>query len=326
VKRKITTYVFNSPGLYNVRLTVTDNNGGKDTTNIKIIAIQQNMLPNAPHIDGIQRGNVSKPYLFSLYAIDPDNNPISYHIYWGDGTISNSTLLSEKEVYITSHTWNDPGIYYIESYCRDSQNAMSATTKYPVLINVAYLGKMGYFIDSDNSGTYDLFRINATDKICSVNELSSGIYQIDTDDDSEWEYIYNSITGDLNHLDTSAPVMYDNTFVFVLATLLSIILAVELIILLKVFRGSPTLIVQPKVTPSYNFSGLPLTRRTIYNQTYDRSVASNAMLFSSGHVEVPLLQMNGKNNRVPNNSETDISSLFDKKISEIEKFIDNIET
>jgi len=80
----------------------------------------ENEPPNKPTITGSTNGEVGKEYSYTLSTTDPDLNPVSYYIDWGDGT--NIWWLgpyeSDEEIYV-KHIWSTTGTYTIKAKARD---------------------------------------------------------------------------------------------------------------------------------------------------------------------------------------------------------------
>ena len=82
--------------------------------------VESNTPPDAPTISGETNGKVWKEYWYALRAVDPDNNPVSFYIDWGDGTHTGWT--SEKasgETYYYEHTWNKIRNFTIKVKAKD---------------------------------------------------------------------------------------------------------------------------------------------------------------------------------------------------------------
>jgi len=82
---------------------------------------QTNNPPTEPTITGPTEGKTGTEYDFTFKAIDPDRNPVSFYIEWGDGTSTGWTkdyASGYKAEY--SHTWSEKGNYTIRAKAKDT--------------------------------------------------------------------------------------------------------------------------------------------------------------------------------------------------------------
>ena len=82
---------------------------------------ETNEPPTAPIITGPTEGKVDTEYDFTFKATDPDRNPVSFYIEWGDETTTGWTMdynAGEKATY--SHTWSEKGNYTIRAKAKDT--------------------------------------------------------------------------------------------------------------------------------------------------------------------------------------------------------------
>jgi outer membrane protein assembly factor BamB len=82
--------------------------------------VETNEPPDKPAITGETKGKTGENYWYTFRVIDPDNNPISWYIEWGDGdTIEwNREWASEENCYY-EHTWSKQDNYTIRAKARD---------------------------------------------------------------------------------------------------------------------------------------------------------------------------------------------------------------
>ena len=85
------------------------------------------------------------------------------------------------------------GVYTLKVKAYDNET-YSGTTSYVVLIDVHIVDDIGYITDDDADGIYDTFHDTG---IVTILGRDGDNYLIDSDGDSEWEYIYNSATGEI---------------------------------------------------------------------------------------------------------------------------------
>jgi len=82
--------------------------------------VESNSPPEPPTISGKTYGKIGEEYEYKLSVVDPDNNPISFYIEWGDGTYTDWTFeraSGEKCYYY--HWWNKKGNYTIRAKAKD---------------------------------------------------------------------------------------------------------------------------------------------------------------------------------------------------------------
>jgi len=117
---------FPSAGVYNVRFTVTDNDGCTNTTFCKII-IEDQSPPTPPSLlSNLTVLPVGVSYAFKAVSIDPENDLIQYGWDWGDeSSIEWSDWFTSGEVCTFNHSWSSPGEYSIRVKARDSHQAES---------------------------------------------------------------------------------------------------------------------------------------------------------------------------------------------------------
>lgn len=190
---EIVNYSYTSAGIFNVTLTVTDDAGATDTTVTTAVITIPNLPPTTPTITGPSNGKINNTYDFVIQASDPEEGMLQYAIDWGDETSMLTEEIPSGIDVRVNHTWASAGIYQINVAVRDEQMAL-AVASHRILINVEYVGDIGYLIDEDNDGTYEAFYCNSTEQKTSVELKVDGTYLIDSNGDGIWEYIYNPET------------------------------------------------------------------------------------------------------------------------------------
>ena len=91
--------------------------------------IDYNEPPESPSITGATNGNPRREYYYRFSAIDPDENPVSFYVDWGDGTITDwsgggegnykmDECASGETVFI-KHVYLIRGTYTIKAKARD---------------------------------------------------------------------------------------------------------------------------------------------------------------------------------------------------------------
>jgi outer membrane protein assembly factor BamB len=78
-------------------------------------SVDSNAPPEIPLITGTINGKVREKYYYTFTSIDPDNNPVSYYIDWGDDTTTETMDFASGEQGSASHTYNARGEYTIKA-------------------------------------------------------------------------------------------------------------------------------------------------------------------------------------------------------------------
>jgi hypothetical protein len=63
---------------------------------------------------------IGEEYYYLFTSVDPDNNPVSYYVDWGDGTTTETMDWASGEQGSASHTYNETGEYTIMVKARDT--------------------------------------------------------------------------------------------------------------------------------------------------------------------------------------------------------------
>ena len=98
-------------------------------------------------ITGETQGKAGKRYWYSLTGYDPDQNPISFYIDWGDNTTTGWTLeRASEEVCYYEHTYTEKGTYTIRAKVRDVLNLESdwgtLVVKMPLTQSYPFLSRL----------------------------------------------------------------------------------------------------------------------------------------------------------------------------------------
>lgn len=115
-------HVYSSAGPYTARLTVTDNQGGTNSTTVVITVAAANQPPNASFAatptSGIGPLNVN---FNASQSSDPDGSIVSYTWTYGDGASGTGVT--------ASHTYANAGTYTARLTVRDNANATSTASR-----------------------------------------------------------------------------------------------------------------------------------------------------------------------------------------------------
>jgi outer membrane protein assembly factor BamB len=82
--------------------------------------IESNSPPETPMINGETNGKVTEEYWYEIGAVDPDMNPVSFYIDWGDGDEGWTELeRASGELSLFGHQWWSRGNYTIRVKAKD---------------------------------------------------------------------------------------------------------------------------------------------------------------------------------------------------------------
>ena len=224
----VVTHAYTKAGAYAVLLTVTDDDGATDTYHTVANIRVPNRAPLKPTISGLLDGNRNISYVFTVVTTDPDNDNVRYTIVWGDGSQNTSPLLKSGQSIETLHQWSSLGFYTVRVSAQDSSNATSEMYEVRVLIDVRYVGSLGYLINTDGIGPFDMFYSNQTGNITIVQQLQSGEYLLDTNGDGTADFQYNPSSGSLQ----AYPVKLGSEYMMLLV---GMVIVIVFIILLAFF-------------------------------------------------------------------------------------------
>ena len=125
---KIASHSWLNPGTYYVKAKATDSNGASSgwSSTLTVTIDSENTPPNIPSTPyGETNGVTGTLYAYVTSASDPDSDQVKYTYDWGDGETSETTLVSSGSSKIASHSWLNPGTYYVKAKATDSNGASS---------------------------------------------------------------------------------------------------------------------------------------------------------------------------------------------------------
>jgi hypothetical protein len=110
--------------------------GSADIWLLKIEGLEINLPPSAPTIDGPISGRIGIAYPYNFNSTDPNGDQVSYYIRWGDGTITDWTVLQSSGYpgYTESRSWSTKGKYTIAAKAKDEYDVHSGWTELDVEI------------------------------------------------------------------------------------------------------------------------------------------------------------------------------------------------
>jgi outer membrane protein assembly factor BamB len=99
--------------------------------------VESNIPPEKPSITSEPTWRMGVKYRLSIISIDLDNNPVSFYIDWGDGTITNWTMdRASGETCYYEHIWDKWGTYTIKAKAKDTFGLESDWTEFQIKINI----------------------------------------------------------------------------------------------------------------------------------------------------------------------------------------------
>jgi len=84
-------------------------------------SVESNEPPEMPTITGTINGKTREEYFYYFTSTDPDNNPVSFYVDWGDGTINEWDIegASGESVWV-KRAYAHRGIYTIKAKAKDT--------------------------------------------------------------------------------------------------------------------------------------------------------------------------------------------------------------
>ena len=110
-------------------------------------SINSNQPPNPPSIEGKNPGKPREEYWYAFPAIDPDNNPVTVFIDWGDGNSEWSYEGASGESIWVKHAWMKKGTYTIRAKARDVLGLESNYSTMEVTMPYTYEPPQFHFIE-----------------------------------------------------------------------------------------------------------------------------------------------------------------------------------
>ena len=128
------------------KIVATDNHGATSQGSIWTFTTtdRPNTNPNPPIITGPVKIDTNAVVEFTLNAEDPEQDELSYFLFWGDGTNNGWTDYYESGIDVTvNHSWANKGTYTIMAKVKDDHGAESDWTT--LLINVPRTKSVNYY-------------------------------------------------------------------------------------------------------------------------------------------------------------------------------------
>jgi outer membrane protein assembly factor BamB len=97
-----------------------------------------NSPPGIPVIEGKKQWKVESEKFWKFTSIDPDNNPVSFYIDWGDGNEGWTVERASGERSLFGHIYEDRGSYTIRAKARDTLGEESDWAYWTVTVPYSY--------------------------------------------------------------------------------------------------------------------------------------------------------------------------------------------
>jgi len=135
-----------STGSYPVKLKVTDNTGLNDTITKTVNVTSGNQRPDKPNIYGSNEVKLGDVSIYVGYALDPNDDKLSYFFDWGDGTNSGWTDFDEV-LGSAAKTFEIIGVYNIKVKVKDTYGLESEWSNF-LSVKVDYTSEIQSWGDS----------------------------------------------------------------------------------------------------------------------------------------------------------------------------------
>jgi lysophospholipase L1-like esterase len=125
-------------GTYQVKANATDSKGATSGySSILTVTINPNKSPNAPSKPlGSAKCVAGSSYSYSTSATDPDKDKVKYTFDWGDGTKSETGLVTSGIKSSAMHAWSVAGTYLVKANATDSKGAVSGySSSLTIIVN-----------------------------------------------------------------------------------------------------------------------------------------------------------------------------------------------
>ena len=226
-----TTHIYQSIGVYEVTLTVTDDDGATSTDTINVEIGMANQPPTQPIISGTRTGQRNTAYEYRISSTDPENDFLQYTVRWGDGSSNTSAVVPNGTQCSFSHSWVHSGKYTLVATATDNMSLSEEATQ-EVFIDVVFVKSLGFLFDANDDGIPDSFFINNSEKITEAHRLENGRYLLDTTGDGTWGYVFNPQTGVLSAIETGFTTI-EEPWVFAIMIVVGVCIIAGIVYLYK---------------------------------------------------------------------------------------------
>jgi hypothetical protein len=107
--------------------------------------VNSNEPPNTPIITGKPKGSIRYNYYCNISTVDPDINPVSFYIDWGDNNTELTEQYASGEKAFLTHSYTSTGTYTIRVKAIDEFDAESDWSTFKIILPK---NKMDYVFNS----------------------------------------------------------------------------------------------------------------------------------------------------------------------------------
>jgi len=197
-------HIYNISGLYNITLTVTDNDGltnsNKTTVTIELDSDRDGWSDDMEESYGTNATDPSDQLTDTDDDGVPDDDSHDGN-YTGDSDDDNDGLEDQIEEMLGSNS-------KIKSDVKNIDDAIAG----------------GYLVDTDGNGQYDTFYNTISSIDTNIEVTDAGTYLIDTDGDGKWNYIYEPVSGDVTQYKEKSSVGFP--WVIIIAIVVAAIIVI----------------------------------------------------------------------------------------------------
>jgi len=199
-------YSFVEIGNYTVSLTVVDNEAATNATTTKAY-ISTNDSDNDGWTDDAERYYGTDPNNASDFPLDSDHDGIPDSV---DPDNDNDGLTDEIEIRIGTNPTN-------------SSDVLRLLTSYGVF----------YFVDTNVDGIIDKYYNQTTVVLTGLFDAGNGTFLVDTNNDSTYEFEYNSVQKSITPYQTPHTLDRPSTMLLILLGIVIVILIIVLVVMLR---------------------------------------------------------------------------------------------
>ncbi len=288
----ISSHIYSESNVYNVTLTVIDNDNLKDIYKTKAEIFYPNRVPQKPEIFGPTNGTQNQDYTFYTKSYDEDNDLLKYFFDFDDGIMLKTDFVESNINISLNHSWNNSGRFTIKINTSDNKT-ISKTTEHIIFIDaveISYKNKtIGYLKDTNSDGEYDLFFNYDTQNETPVQKINDNQYLIDIDGDGKPDLLYNDETKETEEYKNNNKTISEANALSTICPM-SILILLIILILYLFFR-----------------------RKKEFAQEHPSKEKKKLRL----KIKLPSLKKNIKNRPHP-------ASIYKMSIVEIEDFVDSL--
>ncbi len=222
------THLYSKAGVYTILLEVTDDEGVQNSST-KQLSIYNNSPPTLSKLTLPSNPTKNEEFQLSINATESHNGTVDFHINWGDESQTEQLFQQPNQPILFNHTYNKAGRYMLSITLSDLAGITNSThtSLYIDSVVLSYHNTtLGYLIDTDSDGIYDLYSSDDESIQKPVELLSENNYLIDTDDGTTL-YSFDAVKG------TVEPYQQDGQNPVLFVVFLPLVLFIILLVLRK---------------------------------------------------------------------------------------------